>query len=152
MAGHGKRLKDVLVTESTLRSWVHAGTGALLSEHKKTIAEPERQRVGDSLDLDEATKAEFPQANRWDYILSLPDVSKLVGVEPHSSTDSDISVVIKKRKHAVTYLAGHLPPGKRISNWFWVTSAVKFSKMEKARKILDQNGITFCGKFIKSLG
>jgi hypothetical protein len=124
----------------------------MTAAHAGLIAEAERRRVGDSLDLDEATKYEFPEANRWDYILSVPVYRHIVGVEPHPANDSEIDVVIAKKHHAVNYLRAHLTPGHRVAKWFWVTSgSTRFGRMERARRRLDQHGIAFAGRTLRSL-
>lgn len=146
-------LKTALHDNSTLQKHLKIGAGALSAGHLKLIAEAERSKIGDSLDLDAATRNEFPEANRWDYMISLPEQEQVVGVEPHSARDSEISVVIAKKKHAVQYLQSHLRPGYRVTHWFWVSSGtVGFSRMERARRLLDQNGISFEGHVLRKLG
>lgn len=146
-------LKTALHDSSTLQKHVKSGAGALAPGHVKLIAEAERSKIGDSLELDTAAKNEFPEANRWDYMMSLPALEQIVGVEPHSARDSEISVVIAKRKHAIQYLQSHLRAGYRVTKWFWVSpGTVGFSRMERARRLLDQNGITFEGRVLRKLG
>ena len=104
----------------------------------------------DSIDLDAATSVLFPNEHRWDYIVSVPHKSELVGIEPHSATDGEIRVVTAKKRQAADFLRDHLLPHHRISKWLWVSHGkVGFSKMERARRILDQNGITFAGRLIR---
>ena len=127
--------------------------GAFAKKDFKLIAEDERRRIGDSLDPDAATEDEDPEANRWDYIVSIPDLEELVGIEPHSAKDSEISVVIAKKNHATQYLRDHLQNGCRIKRLFWVShGTVSFSKMDRARRRLDQNGIAFAGRLIRTFG
>lgn len=145
-------LDTTLFAASTLRPRVKPGLGAVLSRDRRLIALTERPQVGDSLDLDSATREEFPNANRWDYLLSVPTASHIIGLEPHSANDSEIRVVIAKKQHAIDYLVNHLPPGRRVAKWFWVCQgAVNFSRMERARRLLDQKGISFQGRELRSL-
>lgn len=145
-------LRTALLETSGLRPHVMKGLDALKDADVTLIHEPERPRVGDSLDLDTATAAELPDAHRWDYLLSVPGRSRIVALEPHSAKDSEISVVIAKKRSAVAYLRDHLPPKHRVASWFWVTHGkVSFSKMEKARRRLDQAGISFEGRTLRSL-
>jgi hypothetical protein len=142
-------LKAALHEESRLRDLVEVGMGAFNKTDVKSIAENQRSRIGDSIDLDAASKDEHPEANRWDYIISIPDLKELAGIEPHSAKDSEVSVVIRKKKHATDYLRTHLQNGYRITKWFWVTHGpVSFSKMDPARRRLDQNGIKFVGRLL----
>lgn len=146
-------LKTALHDSSTLQKHIKSGAGAVAPADIKLIAEAERSKIGDSLDLDAAAKNEFPEANRWDYVMSLPALEQIVAVEPHAARDSEISVVIAKKKHAIQYLQSHLRDGYRVTKWFWVSpGTVGFSRMERARRLLDQNGIAFEGRVLRKLG
>ena len=147
------RLRVALRDTSSLRAHVKDGMGAFAEADRRSVAEAERSRIGDSLDLDAATRDEFPQANRWDYVLSIPDLSQIVGIEPHTAKDSEIGVVIAKRQHAVACLRQHLRDGYRVARWFWVSHGpVGFSRMDRARRRLDQNGIAFVGRVLATFG
>ena len=146
------QLKAALNEKSPLRDLVQPGMAAFAKVDFKLIAEDQRTRIGDSLDLDAASKDEDPGSNRWDYIVSIPDLKEFIGIEPHSAKDSEISVVIAKRKHAIQYLRKHLQDCYRITRWFWVShGTVSFSKMDRARRRLDQNGIAFAGRMLRNL-
>ncbi len=144
-------LAVALVDQSTLASFVRPGCEAIESRHRGMIEDSERERIADSLDLDSATRAEFPNENRWDYLVSVADAKVLVAVEPHTARDSEIEVVIRKKSHAVRYLSRHIRQGHRVGRWIWVSSRSRFSRMEKARRRLDQAGIKFAGRLIRSL-
>jgi len=147
-----KLLVSALHTNSTLRDHVVSGSQAIESKDLKLLSEQVRKSIGDSVDLDQASRAEAPEDNRWDYIVSSPENELFAGIEPHTAKDSEISVVIAKRKHAIAYLRNHLVHGVIVSRWFWVThDKVGFSNMEKARRRLDQQGIRFVGGVLKSL-
>lgn len=146
-------LASVLVPKSPLRQHVRPGTGALKRTDVTLIAEPERARIGDSVDLDEATRVESPQENRWDYIVSVPDSEALIAIEPHGAKESEVSVVIAKKRHAMSYLATQLPPKHRVKRWLWVSHGkVGFSRLDRARRQLNQHGIEFVGRAVRSLG
>ncbi len=151
MPPKGIRLSTALRPKSTLRPALRDGLAALLARDRRLIAPGERARVGDSIDLDTATAGQLPQANRWDYVLSVPDVHRLVGIEPHSAQDSEISVVVAKKQTAIQYLQTHLLPGHVVARWYWVCHGrVQFSRMDPARRRLDVNGITFVGRTLRS--
>jgi hypothetical protein len=144
-------LTETLVHLSALRPHVRNGLQAFRATDLALIALAEKPRVGHSLDLDEATRVEHPNANRWDYLLCIPDLEKIVALEPHSAKDSEIKVVAAKRQWAVDFLRDHLPPGKRVSKWYWVTRGkIGFGKMERARRQIDQAGISFVGRMLQS--
>ncbi len=151
MATRTIRLETALIAGSTLLPHVRKGLGAVKAGDRALIAIGQRPKVGDSLDLDQATVTAFPDTHRWDYLLSIPASQKIVGIEPHSARDVEIKVVISKRRNAIEYLRDHLPANLRVAQWFWVSGgSVRFSKMDKARRLLDQNGIRFAGKQLLS--
>ncbi len=153
MARQDLRLKTALRSASPLQRYVRDGAAAIAKADLRLVAEGERARIGDSLNLDAASRDELPQLHRWDYIVSVPDLAQLVGLEPHAAKDSEVSVVIAKKQQAAVYLRSHLEDGRRVTRWFWVTSGpVGFSRMDRARRRLDQNGIAFVGRQLRSFG
>jgi hypothetical protein len=136
-----------------LRNHLKSGVKAFAPADARLIAPIARTQIGDSIDLDAAARDEFPEANRWDYVLSVPAMSQIVAIEPHSAKDSEVSVVIAKKKHAVDYLRAHLQDGYRVARWLWVSHGpVGFSRMERARRRLDQHGIEFAGRLLRTFG
>lgn len=126
-----RRLKGALNENSRLHPLVKVGMGAFSTRDVRLIAEDQRPRIGDSLDLDAALKDEHPEANRWDYIVSIPDLELFAGIEPHSAKDSEVSVVIRKKQHATEYLRNHLRDSYRVTRWFWVShGSADFSRMD----------------------
>ncbi len=123
------------------------GLGAVTNSHRKYIAADIRADFEDSLDVDAALLAAHSQQNRWDYLLGHGPQNRVVGLEPHTADDGEISVVIKKKEHAMIQLQPHLETTGKVSDWFWVASGtVGFTVMEKATRRLDEKGITFVGK------
>jgi len=146
-------LRTALREESPLRQYVAVGLGALAPGDVKLIHEGERPKIGDSLDLDAASRQELPQEHRWDYLVSSPATAEIVGVEPHTARDEEIRVVIAKKAQARSYLRSHLREGLHVARWVWVTRGkVNFTRMERARRLLDQNGIEFAGRILRRVG
>jgi hypothetical protein len=149
MAGGSQRalLRGALQPASPLCEHVRDGTGALGKRDLSLIAEPDRARVGDSLDLDEATRSQYPADPRWDYLLSVPDQAQIVALEPHSARQSEVSSVIAKKKWAMKILRDHLDARHGVSRWLWATAGkVSFSRMDREIRRLNQNGIEFVGR------
>ena len=145
-------IKSALQPNSDLQQHVQPGLGAVRPQDRNLIALSERPKIGDSLELDAATAAVAPQAHRWDYILSVPGGNKLVGLEPHSATNAEIKVVVRKKMNAVDVLRQHLKPGHTVVEWHWVThGSVGFSPMDRATRALSQAGIQFHGRGLKKL-
>lgn len=146
-------LKSALVPDSVLAPAVQDGMRAFLARDRGLIALDQRARIGDSLNLDEALREAFPNANRWDYIFSVADAGKLLALEPHHATDSEISVIIAKKKHAAAQLRLHLHPRHRVAEWLWVSHGrTAFSRMERATRRLAQEGIRYVGRSLGDLG
>jgi hypothetical protein len=102
--------------------------------------------------LDEALRQDFPTAHRWDYVFSVPGSAKLMPLEPHTAKDSEISVLIAKKRHAATQLRTHLQPKYAISDWLWVSHGrTSFSRMEQATRRLAQAGIKYLGRSVSHL-
>src|ERR1017187_7627663 len=69
MKARATHLKTALKETSRLRALVQDGMAAFAKVDFKLIAEGQRKRIGDSLDLDAASIDEDPQSNRWDYVV-----------------------------------------------------------------------------------
>lgn len=146
-------LDNSLVKGSALRPHVKAGLAAVLAIDHPLIPPNQRQRVSDSLDLDDAMRPTLPNANRWDYLLGILDTGAIVALEPHSATDHEVRVLIAKKREAIAFLAAHLNPGSSVARWIWITHGrVGFNRMDRAIRQLDQAGIHFQGRQLKSFG
>lgn len=136
-----------LKPESSLLTSVRDGIQALKSSHRAYVEATIREVFADSLDLDSALQAGREQEHRWDYLLGHAPSKAVIGLEPHSAKNDEVSTVIAKRKAALVQLRHHLKPGAKVTAWLWVASGnVDFQPLEKARLRLDQNGIGFVGK------
>ncbi|MBI5528303.1 MAG: hypothetical protein HY897_18375 [Deltaproteobacteria bacterium] len=140
-------LRGALRATSSLLALVHDGLGAVKSADKKCLAPGVGASLADSLDLDAAMHEDHPEENRWDYLLGHAPSGEVVGVEPHSARQHEITTVIRKKEAARRHLAGHFRAGRRVSRWLWVASGrVHFANTERTRRRLDEHGILFVGK------
>jgi hypothetical protein len=143
---HGP-IRRGLLAKSALQPLVKDGVQALKREHRSMIAEEIRESFVDSLDIDHAFEHGHEQENRWDYLLGYDPAQAIIGIEPHSAKNDQISTVIAKRKYALLQLRDHLKPGAHVVEWYWVASGrVDFAPFERASLRLQQEGITFIGK------
>jgi hypothetical protein len=127
------------------------GFGAVKKTDHDCFEQAIRSYFADSLDLDKALKPGRDREHRWDYLLGHGPSMALVAVEPHSAKQDQISRVIEKRRQARDQLKEHLLPGTRVTKWLWVASGrVQFADTEKARRLLDQNGIEFVGRQVRA--
>lgn len=144
-------IRDSIKQDSKLQQQITDGLGAVAKAHHCYFIEKIRPLFSDSLNIDEAFRQGREQENRWDYLLGNKNNNKIIGVEPHSATNGEITTVINKRKYALRQLKDHIKDGRNVSKWLWVASGtVKFMPLEKNILRLDQNGIKFVGKQIKA--
>lgn len=144
-------IRTALQSKSSLHVLVQDGLGAIKTAHRPYFDESIRECFADSLDVDEAFRLGKEQENRWDYLLGMKEVSHLVGVEPHSAKQDEISTVIRKMKATREHLRDHLKNGTVIYKWIWVASGkIHFINIDKESLRLSQNGILFVGRTIKS--
>ena len=144
-------IRAALISSSSLKPLVKDGIQAVESVHHSLIEKDVRVAFVDSLDIDKAFKKGHDQENRWDYLLGHRESRKIIGLEPHTANNSQVSGVIKKREASLRHLREHLKPGTFVAEWFWVASGrVDFNPMEKAINRLNDNGIRFVGtKFLR---
>lgn len=139
-------LRAALMAKSSLHPSVQDGLGAVLNAHRNYFEKSTRTSFADSIDFDAAMKEGHEQENRWDYLLGHISSGRIVAIEPHSAKQDELSTVIAKRKAANIHLRDHVKEGVRVAKWLWVASGkVQFADTEKARRLLDQNGIEFVG-------
>ena len=135
-----------LKKDSKLRSVVQSGIQAIEKKDRDCMHVASRKRVVDSLYLDKALQPDHANDFRWDYIVS---TGTLYGIETHSATTHEISVVIGKKKWAVARMREHLNDGQFVTAWYWVASGrVDFPDTGKVRRRLNQEGIELPGKSV----
>lgn len=137
-------IRRSLRSGSRLLAKVEAGLQALRRPHRGLVDDSLRTEFDDSLDLDAALRREHAGQRRWDYVIGRRRGAQMIGLEPHPASDREVDRVIEKRSSAVEQLAPHLRPGCRVAAWCWVaTGRVDFLTLERVRRRLDQEGITF---------
>ncbi|MBI5511018.1 MAG: hypothetical protein HY903_19830 [Deltaproteobacteria bacterium] len=120
--------------------------GAVKKEHRGFLEDSIKADFSDSVDIDEAFRPGHEQEHRWDYLLGHRTAKVVIGLEPHSAKQGEVSTLIAKRTAAQDHLRSHLKSGAKITAWLWVASgAVHFADTEKTRRQLDQHGILFVG-------
>ena len=102
-------IRSALLSGSVLQQSVNSGLHALTKAHRSYVDPDIRDGFADSLDIDAGLKAGHPQEHRWDYLLGLTDRRVVVGFEPHSAKQGEISIVISKRRAALVRSSGSPP-------------------------------------------
>ena len=139
-----------LKPSSVLRAHVADGLGAIAKSHRGLIAHELKPQLSDSLEIDENLKKGHENEHRWDYLLGHGPSQTFVGLEPHSASNHEITVVIKKRQNALEALRRHLTEGSKVAHWFWVASGkVDFVPVERQMLRCAQNGIEFVGRALR---
>jgi hypothetical protein len=132
--------------KSYLAASVRAGLQALPDDTRDRIAENLRSDFVDSIDLDAATRERHANDERWDYLLGHALSSKIIGIETHSASTSQVSKVINKRTKSIDHTRAEFVEGAYVAAWYWVASGrVDFVPHEKTVNRLAQNGIQFVG-------
>src|SRR5688572_13949441 len=127
-------IRRALVPGSRLRDLVRNGIDAIERSHHDYIDLGVRSVFSDSLALDDAMQEEYPHQNRWDYLLGHGSSDLLIGLEPHSAKEDQVSRVILKRRAAIDQVTPHLRAGRKIDAWMWVASGkVYFADTEKTK-------------------
>lgn len=108
-------IRAALSPDSSLESSVEDGLGAVEKGHKNYIDAALRSDFADSLELDEAMRPGHEKEHRWDYLLGHTSSSEVIGLEPHSAKDDEISTLIEKRKSALRQLQPHMKAGAKES-------------------------------------
>jgi len=140
-------IRSALRPDSTLRAKVASGLGAVAAGDRKHVDAALHPRIADSLETDTSLRTGRECENRWDYLLGDGTHKTVVGLEPHGASDKEIKVVVAKREAALRQLRPHLREGQHVAAWFWVQSSGSgFLGTTKARRIANQNGITFVGR------
>lgn len=140
-------IRKALRPQSLLRDKVANGLGALDRGDHQYVDVDIRERIEDSLEIDENLREGRERENRWDYLLGDGTCETIVGLEPHGASDREVKVVVAKRAAVLRQISPHLKDGHRVAAWFWVQSSGRgFLNTTKARRIANQNGITFVGR------
>jgi len=140
-------LRKALEAASTLQELVEDGLQAVEKAHRGLIDAGIRAEFDDSIDIDTAFEEGHENEYRWDYLLGHRKSKRIVGLEPHSAANHEISRVIGKRSGALVHIRNHLQKGVAVTRWFWVASGnVDFLPVDKAVLRLAEGGITFVGR------
>lgn len=121
------------------------GLGARRQQDKsaKRITSKKGTPISGSIDLDAASRADDPQASRWDYLIGVEDKKSSLAVfaEVHRVDNSELSSVLKKLDWLLEFNRAELEglPKERV--YYWVaTKGVYLGKRE--RRHVASQGLT----------
>jgi hypothetical protein len=121
-----KRAKPVAVHHcrhfagGVLAIGARAGLEALQQHHRARVALEEHAAC--SVDLDACRQPHEPNADRWDYVITLRDSDGGIAVEPHPAFADQVAEIVRKKQWAEALLRAEAPRLK-VTQWIWLTGA-----------------------------
>ena len=128
---------------------VEPGKQALTKDHRSRIAARAPTKILASIDFDAATRAQFPEDARWDYLLEVKSAktpAKTIAVEFHSV---ELTRLIKKRRDSEAILRSECDPKPQISEWILVPEGDTGGFALTVRRKLAQQGIRTAGRTLE---
>jgi hypothetical protein len=127
----------------TLAGCARAGLGALRVEHRARI---KAEAVAScSVDLEACRKPHEPNADCWDYVITLRGGDDAIAIEPHPAAADQVEELIRKKSWAMALLQREAPT-LRVAKWIWLTGSNAepyFSRNHPAVRRLAEAGIEF---------
>jgi hypothetical protein len=139
------KFSDAVKDTEELATHLKAGLKAIGRDYRKRIDAPDSRRIAGSVDIDEALKKQYPNANRWDYAIgykSNGEDDKAYFVEFHKATVDEVDRVVKK-KLWIAHWMNDKPLGRLSSIVFvWVSAGrIKIPSNAPERRILYKHGL-----------
>jgi len=121
------------------------GLKALSGAHRNNVESANPRRVTGSVNIDDALKAVYPNANRWDYAIGYyinNQEDKVFFVEFHKAIVDEVSRVIKKKQWLENWIRGKPLDNLLKRKFVWIsTGAIKIPQNSSSRRILNKNGL-----------
>lgn len=119
--------KLALAIEQTpdVQGKAQAGIGAIKREYRVRIVVPDTRALLCSLDIDNAVKTLYPDANRWDYALEYN--KEVFFLEFHPAETSAVSIMLKKLEWLKMWLRMKAPEIDALKStsynpYYWIGS------------------------------
>ena len=120
-------LENVCSANETLNPYFKRGISALKKSDRQCVEVPDTKLLSGSVALDDATKAQHPKENRWDYAIEYDGDAFFLEVHPGST--SEIECVIKKVQFVKEWLKANCPDFLNLPNkgsgarcFYWISS------------------------------
>lgn len=96
-----------------------------LATYSSKVSVSDTNQLQGSIDIDTATTAKYPNANRWDYAFAYK--GEAFFIEVHSANTSEVSTVIKKLQWLKDWLHHQAPEinklkAKNLPPFYWIQS------------------------------
>jgi hypothetical protein len=149
------KFKEAVEGTPNLADAYKEGLQALRAQDRKHIEAEDPRKLRGSVDVDLALRAEDPHGNRWDFAIAYQHTNHqdefVYWVEPHTASDSQIDVVIKKANWLLKWLK---QPGNLLDQFkrdiVWVSSgrtSLTLSSPQSKRMALA--GLTHKGQILR---
>lgn len=141
-------------TKGLEEAW-QPGLQALRAQDKAHIDPEDSRKLTGSVDIDSAYKQADPQGNRWDFAIGYQHTNRkqevIYWVEPHTGSDSEIKVVIKKAQWLQAWFRN---AGQELASFerdiIWVSSgATRLSPSAPQVKQMAQLGLRQAGQKLR---
>ena len=114
--------KDAVTNTPDISKGYMVGLTAL-GKYSSKVTVSNTVKVEGSVDIDSTTVALYPRENRWDYVIGFN--GKVIFVEVHSATTSEVDAVLKKLDWLKNWLNSKAPDLAKLrapEPYFWVQS------------------------------
>jgi hypothetical protein len=118
-----------------------AGLAALQQHHRERVQL--EQEAGCSVALDACREPHEPNADRWDYVVTLRDTDHGLGIEPHPAYADQVQEIVRKKQWAEQLLRREAPT-LQVQAWIWLTGADEepgFTPAGPLLRLLSAEGI-----------
>lgn len=143
MSGKNK-FKEAVVKTEDIKSCYWEGLKALKKNSAKVKVSDTRKLEG-SVDIDTCTRARYPDANRWDYMLSYN--GRLFFAEVHPAKSGEIEMLFNKLDWLIEWFNNKAPELKKLKEetnepFYWIaTKGVALLKTSPQYRKLSQKRI-----------
>lgn len=137
---------------AAIRSALRPGLGAMRSPHASKVRPANARHLTGSLDVDGALASDpvHGAAHRWDYGVGYgasTDTERVVWIEVHPASTSDVKTVLAKLAWLKRYLADEAPElaqlTRRAPRWVWLATdaGTHIRAGTSASRLLAQHGL-----------
>jgi len=130
------------IKQSTLNSCCKNGNSAISKSYKKYF--DFQSNITGSLDIDKCLKSQYPQDNRWDYLVLNSSNIEGYFVEIHPTTTSKVSTMIRKKNWLQDKIINVYFQSINKNNYkiVWIaTNGINITKSSSQMRKLNQAGL-----------
>jgi len=125
-----KKIKLVMSFKQAVEATPDVATGyktglTALGTHKSKISVTDTRLLHGSIDIDDCTRAKYPEENRWDYAFAYKD--EVIFIEVHTANTREVKTVLKKLQWLKVWLNQQAPEINKLKTkkrppFYWIQS------------------------------